>query len=526
MAQERTAPTAVGETGSTPVGRRLTLAVSGLLLGMLLASLDQTVVATALWTIVRDLDPAHGLSRLSWVVTVYVLAATATTPLYGRISDLVGRRPLYAIGVGFFLLGSAFAAVAQSLEQLIAARVVQGIGAGGLIGLTFAVVADLAPGRSRGRYQGYFGAVFAVGSIAGPLLGGFVAQQSGWPDGFAAWRWIFLANVPLGLVGLALVLPGVPRRTGPPAPVRVDVPGALLLVTGVCAALLVAEWGGRRYPWSSPPVLALAGTAVLLLVAFLLWEVRLGRARPGTGRWVAAPLVPLRMFAEPVLRTAVPVAAAVGAITFGAIIYLSLYLQITRGLGPAAAGLHLVPMMVGVLLGSTGSGAVISRVGRYEFFPALGTGLAALGLLLLARLGVASSPLALGVDIFLLGLGLGLVTQVVVLAVQNAVSRPQLGAATGTVTFFRQLGGSFGAAVFGAILTAGLAAGAAGADVVGDPARLRTVAPAEARAAVTAFVDALHVVFLSAAAIMVVAFLLSLRLLVVLRRAGAAPAAG
>ncbi|MEV6342326.1 MFS transporter [Actinoplanes sp. NPDC051851] len=485
---------------------------------MLLAALDQTAVATALRTIVADLDPAHGITRMSWIVTAYVLAAAATTPLYGRLSDMFGRRPCYTAGMTLFLAGSLAAGLAQSLDQLIAARAVQGAGAGGLIGLSFAVVADLAPGRSRGRYQGYFGAVFAVGSVAGPLLGGFLAQQQPWPGDFASWRWVFLLNLPLGLVGLAMALPAMSRPSRKRSGARVDVAGALLLVGGVCTALLVAEWGGQRYRWTDRPLLATATTAAVLLVTFVLWERHLARRADARPDRPIAPLLQLRLLGRPVLRLAVPVAAIVGATTFGAIVYISLYLQVENGLDPITAGLHLVPMMAGVLLGSTGSGSVISRFGRYEFFPVAGTCLAAIGLTLLGSLPAHSSAVGLSVDIFLLGLGLGLVTQVLVLAVQNSSGPEQLGAATATVTFFRQLGGAFGASLFGAVLAARLAGASA---LVEDPARLRELSPAAARAAAGEFADAAHAVFLTAAALMAFAFVLSVRLLVLLRRAGA-----
>ena len=485
--------------------RRIRLAIAGLMLAMLLAALDQTIVATALWTIARDLDPAHGITRLSWVVTSYIVAATATTPLYGRISDLYGRRPLYLFAIVVFLVGSLVAGLAGSMAVLISGRAVQGVGAGGLIGLTFAVVADLAPGRERGRYQGYFGAVFAVASIAGPLLGGLITAQPPWPPGFASWRWVFVINLPVGLLALSAAAAGmraqpVPERSG----AKVDVPGAVLLVGGVGTLLLVLE-GGR-----SPVTAALS---LALLVAFVWWEYRVERrARP------AVPLVPLRLLANPVVRLAVPVAFVVGSTTFGAVVYVSLHLQIVDGLDPVGTGVHLVPMMVGVLVGSTSAGQAIARTGRYHVFPALGTVLAAAGLAALRLSGAHRSPAALTAATFVLGLGLGLVTQVLVLAVQNAVDKKQLGAATGTVTFFRQLGGSFGTALFGAVLAARLSAELpAGRLAAADPARLRGM-PAQAVRATTAAVGhATGAVFLSAAALMVCASLVSLRLLARLR---------
>jgi EmrB/QacA subfamily drug resistance transporter len=519
-----------GDTRSTGDGRRVRIAIAGLMAAMLLAALDQTIVATALWTIARDLDPAHGITRLSWVVTAYILAATATTPLYGRISDIYGRRPLYVFAIGVFLAGSALAGAATDMTVLIGGRAAQGVGAGGVIGLTFAVVADLVPGRERGRYQGYFGAVFAVASIAGPLLGGLITRQPPWPPGFASWRWVFIVNLPIGLLAAGAAAAGMrgtetPRRTG----ARVDVLGATLLVSGVCTLLLVVEGGIQQHARDPARTAALGVGGLALLAAFMAWEYRTERAGLASGGPRTVPLLPLRLLTNPVVRLAVPVAFVVGSATFGAVVYISLHLQIVDGFDPVGTGVHLVPMMLGVLAGSTTAGRVISRIGRYDVFPVIGTALATAGLGLLGLLRVHTSPAALSAFTFLLGLGLGLVTQVLVMTVQNAVGKDHLGAVTGAVTFFRQLGGSFGTALFGAILAARLAARLPGdGTAAADPARLRGMPAPAARATIGAFVDATNAVFLAAAALMAVACLVSLRLLARLRgtTAGATVHAG
>jgi len=471
--------------------RQLQLVFAGLMSGVLLAALDQTIVATALPTIVGDLG---GLAHLSWVVTAYLLASTTSTPLYGKISDLYGRKTVFQAAIVIFLVGSALSGLAQSMGQLIAFRAVQGLGAGGLMALAIAIIGDVVSPRERGRYQGYIGAVFAVASVAGPLLGGFLVDH-------LTWRWAFYVNLPVGVAALlvtsvALDLPF--RRTGH----SVDYLGAALLVAGVTCVLLVTVWGGDRYGWGSPTLLGLAAMGVLLLGAFAVQEQR-----------ASEPVLPPRLFRDPVFRVATATLFLIGVAMFGAIVFLPLFLQVVVGASATSSGLLLLPLMAGIVASSVVVGRVISRTGRYRWYPVAGTALMTVAMGLLATMNADTSRTTASWYVALLGVGLGTVMPVMILAVQNAADQRDLGTATSAATFSRSMGGSFGVALFGAILASRLAHQLPGVDpeaLQASPSQLRALPPAAHQAVVEAVAHSLHVVFLAAIPVALAAFVVVL----------------
>ncbi|MFF8937441.1 DHA2 family efflux MFS transporter permease subunit [Streptomyces paradoxus] len=411
------------------VSGNVLVSIGALLLGMLLAALDQTIVSTALPTIVSDLG---GLDHLSWVVTAYLLAATAATPLWGKLGDQYGRKRLFQTAIVIFLVGSALCGAAQDMAQLIAFRALQGLGGGGLIVLSMAIVGDLVSPRERGRYQGLFGAVFGATSVLGPLLGGLFTQH-------LSWRWVFYVNLPVGIVALAVIATvlHIPRTAQRHV---IDYLGTFLIAAVATCLVLVASLGGTTWAWGSWQIVGLAVLGVVLAVAFVAVERR-----------AAEPVLPLELFRVRTFTLAAVISFVVGFAMFGAMTYLPTFLQVVQGISPTMSGVHMLPMVLGLLLASTASGQIVSRTGRWKVFPIAGTGVTTLGLLLLHQLDEDSSTAELSGFFFVFGLGLGLVMQVLVLIVQNAVPYEDLGVATSGATFFRSIGASFGVAVFGTV---------------------------------------------------------------------------
>jgi EmrB/QacA subfamily drug resistance transporter len=479
-----------------PADRRsILLVVSGLMLVMLLASLDQTIVSTALPTIVGELG---GLGHLSWVVTAYLLAVTVVTPLYGKLGDLYGRKRVLQSALALFLVGSALCGLAQGMSELIAFRAIQGLGGGGLMVSAQAAIGDVVPPRERGKWSGLFGAVFGVSSVAGPLIGGFLTSHT-------SWRWIFYVNLPLGAIALVVLgatLPAKRERVER----AIDYAGTALLAVALSALVLATTLGGTSYDWGSPFIV---GMGLLFVVGTAAFVVAERRARE--------PVLPPALFRNRVFAVTSAVGLVVGFALFGALTFLPLFQQVVRGDSPTASGLQLLPVMGGLLFTSILSGQVITRTGRYRWFPIAGTATGVLGLLLLSRLDRSTSVAAAAVYMLVLGMGLGMVMQVLVLAVQNSVPYEQLGVATSGATLFRSIGGSLGTAVLGAVFSNRLASALAGDLPSGaaanlgslDPSGLQRL-PAPVRDAyLTGFTDSIELVFLVAAGVMLVAFLLS-----------------
>jgi EmrB/QacA subfamily drug resistance transporter len=470
------------------------LIFSALLLVLLLASLDQTIVSTALPTIVGDLG---GISKLSWVVTAYLLASTVVGPFYGKLGDQYGRKVVLQSAIVIFLVGSALCGISQNMTELIVFRAIQGLGGGGLFVTTFAVIGDIIPPRDRGRYQGFFGGVFGVSTVIGPLLGGFFVDN-------LSWRWIFYVNVPIGLIALAVIATAfqAPRDQ---VEHTIDYLGAVLLAGGLSAIVLYTSLGGTTYAWDAPQMVAMLVAGFALLAGFVFVESR-----------AAEPILPLEIFRNRVFSVTSAIGFIIGLAFFGAITYLPLYLQDVKGHSPTTSGLLITPMMAGLLITSIGSGQLISRFGRYKPFPIAGTAIIAVGLWLLSRLHVDTSTLVASVYMIVLGLGLGMVLQVLVLAAQNAVDYKYLGVATSGSTLFRQIGGSIGVTIFGAIFANQLANNLAaklpvGADVPAspNPAALKQLPAALHAVYANAIADALQPVFLAASGAAVVAFALT-----------------
>ncbi|WP_328871045.1 MFS transporter [Streptomyces sp. NBC_00287] len=474
--------------------------IGALLLGMLLAALDQTIVSTALPTIVSDLG---GMEHLSWVVTAYLLASTAATPLWGKLGDQYGRKRLFQSAIVIFLIGSALCGMAQDMPQLIAFRALQGLGGGGLMVLSMAIVGDLVSPRERGRYQGLFGAVFGATSVLGPLLGGLFTQH-------LSWRWVFYINLPVGVVALAVIAAAlhIPRRTEHHV---IDYLGTFLIASVATCLVLVASLGGTTWGWGSAQIVSLAVLGVVLAFAFVAVERR-----------AAEPVLPLKLFRIRTFTLAAVISFIVGFAMFGAMTYLPTFLQVVQGVTPTVSGVHMLPMVLGLLLASTVSGQIVSRTGRWKVFPIAGTGVTTLGLLLLHRLDADSSTAVMSTFFFVFGLGLGLVMQVLVLIVQNAVAYEDLGVATSGATFFRSIGASFGVAIFGTVFASRLGdkladafrgtelpAGVSADALEADPRGIAELPPALQSSAVDAYATSITDVFLYAAPVALLGFVLA-----------------
>ncbi|WP_438272661.1 DHA2 family efflux MFS transporter permease subunit [Streptomyces uncialis] len=486
--------------GENRLDRSVLVSIGALLLGMLLASLDQTIVSTALPTIVSDLG---GLDHLSWVVTAYLLASTAATPLWGKLGDQYGRKRLFQTAVVIFLIGSALCGIAQNMPQLIGFRALQGLGGGGLMVLSMAIVGDLVPPRERGRYQGLFGAVFGTTSVLGPLLGGVLTEQ-------LSWRWVFYVNLPLGAVALVVIATSlrIPRRD---TRHTIDYLGTFLIASVATCLVLVASLGGTTWAWDSAPIIGLALLGLLLAVAFVAVERR-----------AAEPVLPLKLFRVRTFTLAAVIGFIIGFAMFGAMTYLPTFLQIVRGVTPTMSGVHMLPMVVGLLLSSTVSGQIVSRTGRWKVFPVAGTGITTIGLLLLHRLDAHTGTAETSAYFFVFGLGLGLVMQVLVLIAQNSVTYEDLGVATSGVTFFRSIGAAFGVAVFGSVFAGrlqdaladalagrNLPAGVDPASLAADPRGLDRIPAALRPAVLDAFSSSITEVFLYAAPVALLGFVLA-----------------
>jgi EmrB/QacA subfamily drug resistance transporter len=487
---------AIAAGGPSPK-QNIRLIFFALTLVLLLASLDQTIVATALPTIVGEIG---GIAHLSWIVTSYLLATTVVTPLYGKLGDLFGRKIVLQAAIVIFLAGSALCGMSQNLIELILFRFLQGLGGGGLLVVSMAVIADVIPPAERGRYQGFFGAVFGVSTILGPLIGGFFVVH-------LTWRWIFYINLPLGLIALFVISTAFYATTKRVSH-TIDYLGAVLLTGALTGIVLLTSLGGTELSATPAGVWTLMVLAIVALgIGFILVENR-----------AKEPVLPLTLFRNRVFAVASAVSLLVGFALFGSTTLLPVYLQVVKGADPAIAGLHMTPMMGGVLLTSVVSGRIIVRIGRYKLFPIVGTAVMTAAFFLLSTLDAESSIWFASADMLLLGLGLGMTMQVLVLAVQNAVDYEHLGVATSGATLFRFVGGSLGVALFGGIfalaLESQLAAFSGSAVVSGlsDPAAVAALPPAVHALYIRAFAEALHPVFETAAAVSFAGFLLTFAL--------------
>ena len=497
--------------------KEIMFVLSGLMVGMLLAALDQTIVSTALKRIVEDFN---GLEHYTWVVTAYLLTSTASTPLYGKISDLYGRRPVFQFAIITFLIGSFAAGAATSMTQLIAFRAVQGLGAGGLMSLTFVIIGDIISPRERGKYQGYFGGVWGLSSVAGPLLGGYFSDHAQ-ILGVTGWRWIFYINLPFGIAALiitsmSLHIPKVKREHS------IDYLGALLLVSGVSALLLGISVYGPQDGWQASKTLLTLAAALVLILLFIFQESR-----------AKEPILPLTLFKNHTFSVTSVMAFIIGAGMFGAIIMLPLYLQVVKGDSATSAGLKLIPFMIGIVSMSIVSGKMITKHGHYKRFPIIGLALMTVGLAMLSTLTESTPFWQLSIYSILIGAGLGFSMQTIVIALQNAVDFKDLGVATSANTFFRSIGATMGVALFGTVYASRLAhnlpieieklrvsnpAALVGATpekfeaLKENTAVLQTFSPELQVGIINAFVNSFHIVFLTAVPVTVIGFFIAFML--------------
>jgi EmrB/QacA subfamily drug resistance transporter len=498
----------------TPAGglthRQILTVLSGLMLGMFLASLDQTIVSTAMRTIA---DHLNGQTQQAWVTTAYLVTSTVSTPLYGKLSDIYGRKPFYLFAISIFVVGSMLCGFAHSIYELAAYRALQGIGAGGLMSLAFALVGDMVPPRERGRYQGYFMSVFATSSVLGPVLGGWFAGQSS-IAGIDGWRWIFYINVPIGILAL-VVISRVLQTPSTRSEHRIDYLGAALLTATVIPVLLLAE-KGHEWGWTSFTSLLLLAIALIALGLFVPRERRMGDEA----------ILPLRVFSNRVFTVSSTVGFLVGIGMFGGLMSVPLYLQIVHGESPTKAGLQMIPFMGGIIASSFITGRVMSRTGKYKIFPILGTAIMAVAMLLFSTLTVDTPIPRAMLFMVIMGAGLGLSMQTLVISVQNALPPRDMGIATSSVIFFRSMGGTFGVAAALALLFGSLAgnireravaahlppeiiAKFKSATALNDTSIIGTLPPAVRRVVLEGFADSMHTVFLTTFFLMIPAFLLT-----------------
>jgi EmrB/QacA subfamily drug resistance transporter len=486
--------------------------MGALMLVMLLAALDQTIVSTALPRIASELN---GLNKLSWVATAYLLTSAVTTPIYGKISDLFGRKKIFQSAITIFLIGSVLCGLSQNMDQLVAARALQGIGAGGLMSLVLAIVGDIIPPRQRGRYTGYFGAVFGVASVAGPLLGGFLTDS-------LSWRWVFFVNVPLGILALSAVasrlhLPVHKREH------QIDYLGAGLLSASSVSLLLATVWGGNLYAWSSAQIIGLVAAGLVLAIGFVAQELR-----------AKEPIIPPRLFRNDIFTVSVILSLLAGVAMFASILYIPVYQQTVRGYSPTKSGLMMLPLVVGLFSASITTGRLTSKHGKYRKYPIIGTLVLAFGLWLFSHLTLTTSEYVIGAWMLTIGVGLGCFMQIMTLAIQNSVDRREMGTATSSATFFRSLGSSFGGAIFGSLLTTRLAhylseslPHSAGSHIdvksIQRGGNLHQLPPDIAHKVQLAFVHAFHDMFLLAIPFALLAFVASLFLRETPLRSGHAP---
>ena len=497
--------------------KEIMIILSGLMTGMLLAALDQTIVSAALKSIVEDFN---GLEHYTWVVTAYLLTSTASTPLYGKISDIYGRRIVFQFAIVTFLIGSFLAGASTNMTELIATRALQGLGGGGLMALTFVIIGDIVPPRERGRYQGYFGAVWGLSSVAGPMLGGFFSGQDK-IFGITGWRWIFYINLPFGIAALIITsavlhIPKLRREH------KIDYFGSLLMVLAVSTTLLGISIYGPQDGWSDPKTVISLVSGFILTLLFLRWESQ-----------AVEPILPLKLFKNHTFNITSVLGFIIGAGMFGALIMLPLYLQVVKGESPSSAGLKLIPLMLGIVITSIFSGKAITKTGKYKKFPIAGTIIMTLGLALMTTLSINTPYWQIAIFAAMIGMGLGLSMQTMVIALQNSIDFRDLGVATTSNTFFRSLGSVFGAAIFGTILTnrlghylvkdfADLAATNPTAVVGFDASKLEGVTNNTAilsqlptviqQTVLQSFVNSFHVVFVVAAPIIAIGIFCALKL--------------